>query len=210
MLAWRLLVGFALLGLAPVACHRCDPEPEPVPVPASEPTPLPVPPTVAASEPKPLPADLSLISFDKPLGDEQAGIGKPLFPTVVIDGVECDFRDLEPVAREFFAKGQYKEALDAYTLWRPSSWCGTCLSSMHSERYSRIALGHVHLGDYPAAVRTCFEPIGQKELFRGNANEFLVQLYREAGQLDDLKQFLDAVETASGETHPTCWSLTTE
>ncbi len=182
MFACRLLIGFALAASTSSHYRAADPLP--------------------ASEPKPPPADPVLGSTAKVAG-EQIGTDKPAVadpstaatPRGENDGhMRNPNAELEPIAHEFFAKGRYKEALDAYTRWTPRSFCANCSFSMRDIRYRRIALCHSHLGEHTAAARACLEAAGKQTLGDIGAAVFTVQLYREAGQLDDLGPLLDAIE----------------
>jgi hypothetical protein len=63
----------------------------------------------------------------------------------------------------------------------------------------------MHLNDFPAAVRTCLEPVGKKfwdYIFGGDADKLLVRLYIEAGQLDDLSRLLADIEESVVNSRP--------
>ena len=85
----------------------------------------------------------------------------------------------------------------ADTLWKPRSFCANCAGSLRSERLRSIAFCHMHLNDFPAAVRTCLQPVGKKTwdfIFGGDADKLLVRLYTETGQTDDLSLLLGRVD----------------
>ncbi len=129
-------------------------------------------------------------------------------PSVTIAGVSARPTQLESVALAFYKQGQFKEALEAYTRWTPRSFCANCSYSMHDIRYRRIALCHSHLGDHTAAARVCLEAAGTQTMGDIGVAVFMIQLYREAGQLDDLGPLLDAIEKGIiDKQHPKAWLL---
>jgi hypothetical protein len=82
---------------------------------------------------------------------------------------EIQAYDLEPIASEFYAKGQYKEALDAYTRWQPQSGCAQGVIGYRDRRYHQIALCHVHLNDYAGAEGACLDAAsGQSWMISSN------------------------------------------
>lgn len=95
-------------------------------------------------------------------------------------------------ARDHLAKGRYKEALHTYTRWDPDSWCGTCHSMMLGERLYHIALCHAFLGDSVGAARVCLDGFCAPfmEWSDTRVGLFVYDLYRAAGQLDDLWRLL--------------------
>lgn len=115
-------------------------------------------------------------------------------PTVTIAGVTARTTQLESVALAFYQQGQYENALEAYTRWTPKSFCANCSFSMHDTRSRRIALCHSHLRDHTAAARACLEAAGKQTMGDSGVAAFTIQLYREAGQLDDVGPLLDAIE----------------
>jgi hypothetical protein len=69
----------------------------------------------------------------------------------------------------------------------------------------------MHLNDFPAAVRTCLEPVGKKIwdfIFGGDADKLLVRLYIEAEQLDDLGRLLLEVEKSVLNSRSKLWLFT--
>lgn len=184
MFACRLLIGFALAASASGYFRAAEP------VPASEPKPAPVgEPVVTPKPPAANPADAAT----------SRGVRDPVWAAP----------PLEPVARAHFEKGQYKEALDAYTRSEPQSFCYNCAMSMRDNRYRRIALCHAHLGDHAAAARVCLEAAGAPTWGDTGVAEFAVQLYRAAEQLEDLTALLDVIEKGIiDKQHPKAWLLT--
>jgi hypothetical protein len=188
MPAHRLFVGCALLAVVPVACKRSEsaPGPEPATAPA----------TVVPSELKPPPVNPALAAAAKPLGDCQVCVGYEIVSVLMFDGVEYHPWELEPVARDLYANGRYAEALEAYTAWtNRGAFCGNELYMLRGLRYHRIALCNAYLKDHAAAADMCFHALGRSD-WSGTVGTFLVQLYREANQLDDLGPLLDAIEKA--------------
>lgn len=102
--------------------------------------------------------------------------------------------ELEPVAREHFEKGRYRNALDAYTRWVPMGFCADSFFAMHDERACKIAYCYVHMGKHAAAARVCLEAAEADSLGCDDTALFTIQLYREAGQLNDLVALLNAIE----------------
>src|SRR5262245_37813827 len=74
-------------------------------------------------------------------------IGVPPKPVVTFDpwAREREQKLILADARDYFAKGRYKEALHTYTRWHPESFCGTCGDLMRGERLYYIALCHAFL-----------------------------------------------------------------
>jgi hypothetical protein len=98
------------------------------------------------------------------------------------------------LARHYRDKGDFKKALDYYTRWEPQSSCGNCQASMKAEREQEIMLCRVYLGDHVAVIRESFRQL-RKEDWVSNLDAWVLwSLYREAGQVGDLREMLDDYE----------------
>jgi hypothetical protein len=187
MLTRRLLLGLVFLGMVPVACKRSDPATDPQSA---------APPTDVPAELKPSPADPELAGVGKPLGEFRVYPGYEIVSVLTFDGVDYRPWELKSIARDLYANGRYAEALEAYKAWtNRGAFCGNELYMLRGLRYHRIALCNAHLKDHTAAADVCFHALGQSN-WSGDVDTFLVQLYREANQQDDLGPLLDAIEKA--------------
>ncbi len=92
---------------------------------------------------------------------------------------------LRDVADWHFASGRYREALNAYSRHQAFGRCGNGVFGSVDHRTSRIALCHAHLRQHFVAAYVCFDGAQNWMGYHATAH-FLIQLYREAGQLNDL------------------------
>lgn len=97
-------------------------------------------------------------------------------------------------AREAFAAGRYREALDAFTRWKPVHLCGTGRIGLERERRHRIIRCHTFLCGHAVAARLCLDALAQRTGRCGWEAAILFEVYHEAGQLDDLRRMLDPLE----------------
>jgi len=90
------------------------------------------------------------------------------------------------IGNSYFAKGDYENALAAYRLtrekYRFKSWCGTCMGSFEQRYLLYEAIMLDYLGRYSEASI----PLLKADHPR------VVEIYAEAGQLDDLKAYVSA------------------
>ena len=100
------------------------------------------------------------------------------------------FRNYRPraqwlIGRSLFEKGDYKGALEAYQTARLKypiqSWCNVEMDSAQYRYALHEGLTHEHLGQYTEAVNSYLRAYVPR----------VADLYDAAGQLDDLKRFLD-------------------
>ncbi len=162
------------------------------------------------------PAPQAPVAFSKPVGsgDEPSSDFKPppadpleAVGNRVVPVATIPKRLLELYAKEYFEAGWYQEALDAYTLWRSVHWCGNGQFSDRGERWHRIALCNIHLNDHAVAAQACFDALQKCDWYDNGTCELLFLLYREAGQLNDLTQWLDAIEDVEIRKQPKAWLL---
>lgn len=99
--------------------------------------------------------------------------------------------DMRKLAHLAFEAGLHKEALDLFAKWRPATGCGTCNDSLECSRLYHIALCHAHLKDYRAAVEVCYKATRMGGMDRSAVGLFVFELYRDAGQLDDLNALFE-------------------
>jgi hypothetical protein len=93
---------------------------------------------------------------------------------------------VERLARLAERTRQWREALAWWTKWQPSSFCGTCLASMHRERVRNIYRCQRLAGDTAGALRFAWQRLGNAS---GPAAFFAAELwaaYEAAGQRQDL------------------------
>lgn len=199
MFVYRLVLGVAFAGIVvfayvtrepvplaerksaerqPAECEPQEAEQSERKQPSAERAPAPAQPPVKAP-----------VATEKPAAPAPVPATKPF---TFIDAMQAS-QKAEREAHDLYAKGRYSDALLAFTFWRPASGCGTCDDSMRGARYYHIALCRAHRKEHAAAARVCLDAVGRWD-WRGQADTFLVQLYREAGQLDDLGPLLDAIE----------------
>ena len=93
------------------------------------------------------------------------------------------------LGNHYISHGQWAKALQAYTDWKPTSWCGTCHASMLASRINGILLCQAKLGRFADAVEMSWRAVasGNTEV-EAMAPLMLVRLYAEAEQLEDLQQ----------------------
>lgn len=121
---------------------------------------------------------------EKPRAVELAARGDP--------AVERECRkspnELCDVGRRLYDAGDYRNAIVAYSQWVPRMRCGIGSANAADEKLHRTALCYSHLNDHVAAAQTCLRATIGTPYFDGSERwvAFLIQLYREAGQLDDL------------------------
>jgi hypothetical protein len=136
-------------------------------------------------------------------GDERAmlqylkeGLKVPAAPTArnLMDTLDTRQEAAIRLARHYRDKGEFKQALAYFTRWEPWSWCHTCLGSMRAEREREIALCRLHLGDHAALSRDRLRQLQKDDWLSAFDSWLLWRLYRDAGQLADLRRMLDDYE----------------
>src|SRR5438067_4601798 len=141
-----------------------------------------------------LPIVLVAASFAAAVGPPE----KEPSPTArnVMDTLDTRQEAFLRLARHYRDKGDFKKALGYFTRWEPQSWCGTCLASMRAERERETALCRLRLGQHAAVVRDRLHWLQKEDGLAGFDTWLLWRLYRDAGQLGDLRQMLDHYEKA--------------
>src|SRR6185436_8258558 len=71
----------------------------------------------------------------------------------IMDTSDTRQEAIKKIGRYHLQKADYNKARDAFTRWKPSSWCGTCLMSMQAQRQHLILVCRLHLGEHAAVAR---------------------------------------------------------
>jgi len=95
---------------------------------------------------------------------------------------------IQRLAARMEDRGQWKEALALWTAWQPRSWCGTCKAQMQSQRTAHLVQCHGRLGSHAAAAQEAWSATTSGSISSSRVLAWsLYQLYRDAGQLEDLR-----------------------
>lgn len=126
----------------------------------------------------------------------QRGIDARRVPTrlSIMDAGDTHSWACETLGYHYLQREQWKEALEVFTKWEPSSWCGTCRNSMRSARLHNRLLCLVHLSRHAEAAELGWASVGDPL-----AAIALVRLYHGSGQLDDLKRMLQKLPDVEGD-----------
>jgi hypothetical protein len=114
----------------------------------------------------------------------------------VMDASNTHNRAYELLGGHYVRTRQWERALDSYSRWRPSSWCGNCSASLQLRQKNALLICLVHTGNHAAAANAAWKTVANGRSFDGSASWHmaaltLIRLYEEAGQRDDLVRILD-------------------
>jgi hypothetical protein len=96
-------------------------------------------------------------------------------------------------------KRDFRRALDYYSRWEPASWCGNDLVALRQQRDHEIILCRLQLGGHATVARDTFLDLQKYDEVSNFRAWVLWNLYRDAGQLDDLRGMLDNYEKGRKE-----------
>jgi tetratricopeptide (TPR) repeat protein len=113
-----------------------------------------------------------------------------------IDNLGTNSPDSFQRALEFEKQRQWGHALRALNEYRPKSFCGTCLATMRATRAEHIAFCHAQLGEHSKAAEVLWQGLNDPLGWSNHLALSLFQLYRDAGQLDDLYRSVATAEKA--------------
>jgi len=131
---------------------------------------------------------------------ELAAGGRPVDTGLhAMDASNTNNRAVQWLGTHHLDRGNWKEALAWWTSWQPSSVCGTCADSMRMERAYYMALCKIRLGEHAAAAAFCLPAVCDRRTPAPDLAALVVQLYAQAGQLDDLLQMADSSATSLRE-----------
>jgi hypothetical protein len=117
--------------------------------------------------------------------------------------VQCERRltlgRLDEIGERLVATGEYRAALVVFSSWEDQSGCGHGADWVAADKPSRIALCHAGLNDHNTAAHVCLRAAHYAYMRNNQFAVFLAQLYREAGQINDLNKLLEAIDCATAE-----------
>lgn len=123
----------------------------------------------------------------------------PLDPVVRSWDRMMSFHRLHETGEQCLAAGHYRAALVAYSNWEYQTDCGNGADWYNAEKPYRLALCHAGLNDHAEAARVSLGAACDQYMRPYPFADFLAQLYREAGQMNDLHKWLETIDRATME-----------